>query len=68
MADIAVELDERARVEQLLDPLPRQQLPPLSLAIDGLLVAGVRRLLGELLQPGQLGGGGVVDLGHGRPA
>ena len=68
MADVAVELDERPRVEQLLDSLARQELPPLPLPGDGLLVAGVRRLLGELLQPGELGGGGVVSLGHGRPA
>ena len=35
MTDVAVELDERARVEQLLDALARQQLPPLPLTCDG---------------------------------
>ena len=64
VADVAVELDERARVEQLLDPLAGEQLPPLPLPCDRLLVARVRRLVGELLQPGELGGGRVVRLGH----
>ena len=66
--DVAVELDERARVEQLLDPLAREQLPALPLPRDRLLVARVRGLLGELLEPGELGGGRVVRLGHGRGA
>ena len=66
--DVPVELDERARVEQLLDPFPRQQLPALPLPRDRLLVAGMRCLLGELLQPGELGGGRVVDLGHAAAA
>ena len=39
MADEAVELDERARVEQEVDPLARKQLPALVLAGDGLLRA-----------------------------
>ena len=42
VADVAVELDERARVEQLLDPLAREQLPPLALPRDRLLAARVR--------------------------
>ena len=64
VADVAVELDERARVDELLDPLVREQLPALTLPRDRLLVARVRGLLRQLLQPGELGGGGVVRLRH----
>src|SRR5439155_27085764 len=32
--DVAVELDERAGIEQLLGPLPRQQLPLAALSLD----------------------------------
>src|SRR4249919_3018118 len=54
MADVAVELDEGARVEQLLGPLPRQELSLLALARDRPLASGVARLLTLLLQPLEL--------------
>ena len=41
MPDEAVELDERARVEQELDALAREELAPLVLPRDRLLGAGV---------------------------
>ena len=48
VADEAVELDEAARVEQLLDPLAREELAALALPLDG---AGssprVKRLVAE---------------------
>ena len=44
---VAVELDERARVEQLLDALAREQLALAALPLDRLLAARVERLLAE---------------------
>ena len=64
----AVELDERPRVEELLDPLARQELPALPLALDVPLARRVERVLAQLLQPAELGLGRVVDLGHRRGA
>ena len=58
-----VELGERARVEQGLDPLAGGHLPRRVLLLDGPLGAGVRRLLHATLEVGQLPGGGVdVDV------
>ena len=34
VTDEAVELDERARIEELLEPLAREELPALALALD----------------------------------
>ncbi len=59
MPDVAVELDEAARVEELLQPLAREQLPALALAGDGALVARVERLVAEPLERGQLRLGGL---------
>ena len=39
VADVAVELDERARVAQLLGPLAREQLPGLALLRHGRLAS-----------------------------
>ena len=64
--DVAVELDEGAGIEQLLDPLARKQLPPVPLPRDRLLAPGVLGLLVQLLEPGELRGGRVVELGHRR--
>ena len=50
MANEPVELDERARVEQLLDPLAGEHLPLLVLSRDGLLATGMLRLLAKLSQ------------------
>ena len=54
VARVAVELDEGARVEQLLDPLAREQLAALVLARDRLLASGVLGPLAQLLEPGEL--------------
>ncbi len=54
MADEAVELDEAARVEQLLDPLAREELAALALPGDSPLVAGVECLVAEPLELGEL--------------
>ena len=66
MPDEAVELDEGAGIEQLLESLPGEQLPALALASDVLLAAGVQRLLAQLLEPTELGLGRVVGLRHRR--
>ena len=58
-----VELGERARVEQCVDPLAGGHLARGVLLLDGALGAGVRRLLHAPLEVGQLPGGGVdVDV------
>ena len=54
MAHEAVELDERARVEQLLQPLVREQLPLAPVLLDGLLAGRMQGLLAQLLEPLQL--------------
>ena len=54
-----VELHERARVQQLLDPLPRGQLSPRVLLPHRLRGAGVHGLLAAPLQVGNLPGGRV---------
>ena len=68
MPDEAVELDERARVEELLEPLAREELPALALARDVRLARRMERLLAQLLEPAELRLGRVVDLGHRRGA
>ena len=68
MADEAVELDERARIEELLEPLAREQLSALALALDVPLARRMQCLLAQLLEPAELGLGRVVDLGHRRGA
>src|SRR5262249_6870054 len=62
--DEAVELHERARVEELLEPLASEQLAALALAYHGLLARGLERLLAQLLEPAKLGLGRVVRLRH----
>jgi hypothetical protein len=73
VAHEAVELDERARIEELLDPLAREELAALALPGDRALVPGVERLLaqprelGELVLGGRLGGGRrLLGVRHGR--
>ena len=68
MPDEAVELDERAGVEELLEPLAREELAALALASDVPLARGVRRFLAQLLEPAELRLGRVVDLRHLRGA
>ena len=63
VADEPVELDERAGIEEAFDPLPREQLAALTLALDRLLAPGVRDLVPQLLQPCELRLGCVVE-GH----
>src|SRR5205823_12440835 len=53
--DVAVELDERAGIEQLLGPLPRQQLALAALPLDRPLAACVASFVPQLLQPLELG-------------
>ena len=55
-----VELDERPRVEQLLEPLAGEELPALALPLDGAWAACMERLVAELREPAELGLGGVV--------
>ena len=64
MTDEAIELDERARVEQQLDPLAREELPALVLARGRLLRARVRRVLAQLAEPGELLLGRLVPRRH----
>ena len=47
MADEAVELDEGARIEELDEPLAREQLALLALTLDRLLGAGVLGFVGS---------------------
>ena len=68
MAHEAIELHEGARVEELLDPLPREELPPLPLSSNVPLARRVERVLAQLLEPLELGLGRVVDLCHRRGA
>ena len=63
----AVELNERAGVEQLLETFAGEQLSALTLARDVLLAARVQRLLAELLELAKLRLGRVVRLRH-RPS
>src|SRR5262249_37303284 len=67
--DIAIELDERAWVEQLDDPLPGEQLARSPLSPDRLVSRGVLRLVAQSLELVELGLGGVgavVRCRHGR--
>jgi len=54
VADIAVELDERARVAQLLRALAREQPAGLAPLRDGALAPRVERLAAQLLEPLEL--------------
>jgi len=63
---VAVELHERARVEQLLDPLAREQLALRALPLDGALARLVRRLLAVRQHPLELGLRGIAGRRHGR--
>ena len=68
VADEAVELDERAGVEELVEALPGEQLAALALPHDRFPVLRGRRLGLELLEPAELRLGRVVRLGHRRGA
>src|SRR5204863_7752462 len=50
VADVAVELDEAAWIEQLLDALAREEFPALALSLDRGLATGVQRLVAQLAQ------------------
>src|SRR5437588_10108886 len=54
VADVAVELDERAGVAEALDPLAREQLALLTLALDRLGASRMAGLVAERLQPLEL--------------
>ena len=66
MPHVAVELDERAGIEELLDPLAREQLALLPLALDRLLGPGVQRLVAQLLELVELPVRRFVRLCHGE--
>ena len=54
-----VQLDQRARVEQPLEPLAREALAALALSLHRALVAGVHRPLAQALGVRELLGGGM---------
>ena len=64
MADVAVELDERALVAELLGALAREQPPFLAAARDRALAARVQRLVAQLAQPLELRLRRLVRIGH----
>ena len=64
VAHEAVELDERAGVEQQLDPLAGEELAALVLPRDRLLRPGVLRRVAQLAQPGELRLGRLVPRRH----
>src|SRR5207244_3427860 len=70
MAHVAIELDERTRIQQLDEALAREQLSLLALPLDCLLGAGVLGLVAQLLKPVELRLGGIgarlVCRSHGR--
>jgi hypothetical protein len=68
VADVAVELDERARVAELLGALAGQEPALLTAARDGLLAAGMERLPAQLLEPLELVRRRFVPLSHRRGA
>jgi hypothetical protein len=59
MPDEAVELDEGARIEELDEPLAREQLALLALALDRLVGTGVLGLVAKLVELVELRLGGV---------
>jgi hypothetical protein len=66
MLDERVELDQRAGVEQPFEPLARESLAALALALHRALVARVPRPLAQSLCVRELLGGGVRDWILGR--
>jgi hypothetical protein len=68
MPDKAVELDERARIEELDEPFACEQLSLLALPLDRLVGPGVLGLVAQLLKLIELRLGGVgarvVGRGH----
>jgi hypothetical protein len=66
MAHIAIELDERPRIEQLLRSFARQQLPLRALPLDRSLAARVSRLVAQFAQALELRARGVGLGGHAR--
>ena len=63
MPDVAVELEERAGIEQFFHSLAGEQLPLLALSRNRALAARMPRLLAQLGELAQLGAGGI---GFGR--
>ena len=59
MLDERVQLDQRARIEQPLEPLAREALAALALPLHRALVTGVQRQLAQPLGVRELLGGGV---------
>jgi len=65
VAHVAVELDERPRIEQFLHPFAREHLALLALPFDRLLAARVQRRVPQLLELFELPLGRFVGRGHG---
>jgi hypothetical protein len=55
MPDVAVKFEKGARIEQSFHPFARKELPLFALARDGMLTAGMARLLAEVFQSLKLG-------------
>src|SRR5581483_11520346 len=68
VAHVAVELDERPGIAQLLGPLAREQPSLLPAPCDRALAAGVQRLLAQLAQPLELRLRRLVRVAHGARA
>ena len=64
VAHEAIELHERARIEQQVDPLAGEELAALVLPRDGLLGPRVLRRLAQLAKPGELRLGRLVACRH----
>ena len=64
VADVAVELDERARVAELLRALAREQAAFVAPLLHRALAAGVQRLVAQLAQPLELRLRRLVRIGH----
>src|SRR5205823_1267378 len=66
VAHVAVELDERAGIEQPLEPFAGEELPLLALPVDRLLARLVLGLVAEGLELLELGLGRILRGRHGR--
>jgi hypothetical protein len=64
MADVAVQLDERAGIAELLGALASEELSLFATARDGLLAACMERLSPQFLQPLELSCGRFVPVCH----
>jgi hypothetical protein len=68
MADVSVQLDERAWITQLLGAFPGEELTLFAAARHGLLAAGMQRRSSQLLEPLELSRSRFVPVCHRRGA